>query len=120
MRRIPKTTYQSIEALEARIVARERDAMTTPAGVARQSILKEIAQLRVYVEAKRWTEPPSARPESQQATLNDRPCVDLPDDSAAKRLAKAISKATGNSVTVYSEGGTTVVKSKARRERELH
>lgn len=61
MRQIPKAIYQTVEEIEARIAARELDAAHTPEGSARQSILKEIAQLRVYAEAKRWIESPDLK-----------------------------------------------------------
>ena len=54
MKRIPKATYQTAEELELRIKAREADAARLPAGEPRQSILKEIAQLRAYADIKRW------------------------------------------------------------------
>lgn len=56
MRKIPKTTYQTADQIDARIRNREQDAARAPQGDMRQSILKEIAQLRMYAEAKRWTE----------------------------------------------------------------
>jgi hypothetical protein len=56
MRKIPKTTYQTAEQIDARIRNREQDAANAPQGEMRLSILKEIAQLRMYAEAKRWTE----------------------------------------------------------------
>jgi hypothetical protein len=56
MRKTPKTTYQTAEQIDARIRNREQDAASVPQGEMRQSILKEIAQLRMYAEAKRWTE----------------------------------------------------------------
>jgi hypothetical protein len=54
MKKIPKATYQSAEALDARIKAREADAASLPSGEARQSILREVAQLRAYADVKRW------------------------------------------------------------------
>jgi len=60
MKKIPKVTYQTVEQLELRIKAREADAARLPAGEARQSVLKEIAQLRAYAGVKQWlSEPPS-------------------------------------------------------------
>jgi hypothetical protein len=58
MRKIPKTTYQTADQIDARIRNREQDAAQLPQGETRQTILKEIAQLRMYAEAKRWTESP--------------------------------------------------------------
>ena len=56
MRKIPKVIYQTADQIDARIRDREGDAARLPQGDQRQSILKEIAQLRMYAEAKRWTE----------------------------------------------------------------
>jgi hypothetical protein len=60
MKKIPKATYQTADQLDVRISAREADAATLPAGHARQSILKEIAQLRAYADVKRWISPAPA------------------------------------------------------------
>jgi len=54
MKKIPKATYQTAEELDERIKAREADAASLPSGEARQSILKEVAQLRAYAGVKRW------------------------------------------------------------------
>jgi len=54
MKKIPKATYQTAEELDERIKAREADAANLPSGEARQSILKEVAQLRAYAGVKRW------------------------------------------------------------------
>jgi hypothetical protein len=54
MKKIPKATYQTAEELDARIKARQADAESLPSGEARQSVLKEIAQLRAYADVKRW------------------------------------------------------------------
>jgi hypothetical protein len=61
MKRIPKAIYQTVEEIEARIRAREEDAVRLPPGEPRQSVLKEIAQLRLYAEAKRWVESPGLK-----------------------------------------------------------
>lgn len=53
MKKIPKATYQTAEEIEAQIRAREADAAGLPAGEPRQSVLKEIAQLRAYADVKR-------------------------------------------------------------------
>lgn len=55
MKKIPKAVYATVEELEERIRLRQTEAEKTADTTARQSILKEIAQLRVYAEAKRWT-----------------------------------------------------------------
>jgi hypothetical protein len=54
MKKIPKATYQTVSELDAQIRAREEDAASLPSGEARQSILKEVAQLRAYADVKRW------------------------------------------------------------------
>ena len=54
MKKLPKANYQTAEELDARIKAREAEAASLPSGEARQSILKEIAQLRAYADVKRW------------------------------------------------------------------
>lgn len=61
MRKIAKAVYETPEQLEQRIKEREADAALLPAGATRQSVLKEIAQLRVYASVKRWVgSPPQA------------------------------------------------------------
>lgn len=62
MKKVPKTIYQTADEIDARIKHREADANSLPPGEMRQSILKEIAQLRVYAEAKRWMESPTLKP----------------------------------------------------------
>ena len=59
MKRIPKAVYAATEELEERIKLRQEQADNAIDAMARQSILNEIAQLRVYAEAKRWMSPPS-------------------------------------------------------------
>ena len=54
MKKIPRANYQTAEELDARIKAREAEAASLPSGEARQSILKEVAQLRAYADVKRW------------------------------------------------------------------
>ena len=61
MKRIAKAVYQTADEIEACIKAREEEAARLPPGESRQIILKEIAQLRVYAEAKRWIESPGLR-----------------------------------------------------------
>jgi hypothetical protein len=62
MRKIPKPVYLSATELEE--VLKERLAVTDelPNGPERQALLKEIAQLRMYAEAKRWIESPGVKP----------------------------------------------------------
>jgi hypothetical protein len=55
MKKIPKAVYATSDEIDARIKLREAEVDQVTDATARQSILKEIAQLRVYAEAKRWT-----------------------------------------------------------------
>lgn len=54
MKKLPKAVYETPALLAERIRRREADAMQLPPGIARQSVLVEVAQLRVYAEMKRW------------------------------------------------------------------
>jgi hypothetical protein len=54
MRPIPKAAYRSAAELDEIVKQREAEAALLPPGEARQSILKEIARLRIYADAKRW------------------------------------------------------------------
>jgi hypothetical protein len=63
MRRIPKAIYLSVDEIDARIVERTVEAHKHPAdSKERQTILKEIAQLRMHADAKRWIESPGLKP----------------------------------------------------------
>ena len=62
MKRIPKAIYQTADEIEARIADLQADAAALPDGAERQAILKEIAQLSVYADAKRWIASPGLRP----------------------------------------------------------
>lgn len=63
MRRIPKAIYQSADEIEERIRQREFDVMTLrPDTEEHRKIMKEISQLRIYAEAKRWLSGPSRSP----------------------------------------------------------
>ena len=62
MKRIPKAIYQTADEIEARIADLQADADALPDGAERQAMLKDIAQLRVYSEAKRWMASPGLRP----------------------------------------------------------
>ena len=62
MRKIPKAVYLTAAELEAVLNERLADADELPDGPERQALLKEIAQLRMYAEAKRWTESPGLKP----------------------------------------------------------
>lgn len=61
MRKVPKTVYQTADEIDQRIKVREAAAAELPHGEKRQSILKEVAQLRMYATAKRWTETPALK-----------------------------------------------------------
>ena len=67
MKKIPKVTYQTVEELKLRIKAREADAASLPAGEPRQSVLKEIAQLRAYASVKQWVSEPVAKQQPQES-----------------------------------------------------
>ena len=58
MKKIPKATYRTVEELQMRIKAREADAANLPPGEPRQSILKEVSQLRAYASVKQWLSEP--------------------------------------------------------------
>ena len=62
MRKIPQAIYLSADEIEQLVREREADAYDLPDGPERQAILKEIAQLRMYAEAKRWIESPGLMP----------------------------------------------------------
>jgi hypothetical protein len=55
MRRLPKAVYQTPAEIEARIQRRMDEALSLgPQTKEHREIMKEIAQLRVYADAKRW------------------------------------------------------------------
>jgi hypothetical protein len=62
MNKIPKPIYMTADEIDRRVKERAADAHALPDGPARQAILKEVAQLRMYAEAKRWTESPGLKP----------------------------------------------------------
>lgn len=62
MKRIPKAIYQTADEIDLSIVERQSEVANLPPGELRQSILKEIAQLRLYADAKRWIESPGLKP----------------------------------------------------------
>ena len=62
MRKIPQAIYLSADEIEQLVREREADADDLPDGPERQAILTEIAQLRMYAEAKRWIESPGLKP----------------------------------------------------------
>ena len=63
MKRIPKAIYLTADEIEAQIREREDDArLMPPDSVERRAIMKEIAQLRMYAEAKRWISSPGLQP----------------------------------------------------------
>ena len=64
MRKIPKAIYLSADEIDEHIITRELEAGTLPDGPTRQSLLKEIAQLRSYADMKRWAASPLGRPTS--------------------------------------------------------
>jgi hypothetical protein len=54
MRKVPKTIYPTAEEIEEDLRERVAEADRLPDGPERQAILKEIAQLRMYAQSKRW------------------------------------------------------------------
>lgn len=55
VRKIPGVMYQTPAELEARIRQRMDDAMLLPPDTdEHREIMKEVAQLRVYADTKRW------------------------------------------------------------------
>ena len=57
MRKIPGVIYLTADELDEIIDDRAAEAASLPPGLGRQTILKEVAQLRVYAAAKRWIQP---------------------------------------------------------------
>jgi hypothetical protein len=62
MRKIPQAIYLCADEIEQLVRDREAEADALPDGDERQAILKEIAQLRLYADAKRWIESPGLKP----------------------------------------------------------
>jgi hypothetical protein len=62
MRKIPKAIYLTADEIERQIKDLQADAAALEDGPERQTILKEIAQLRMYADAKRWIESPGLKP----------------------------------------------------------
>ena len=62
MRKIRKAIYLSADEIEQQIRDLRADADALPDGPERQDILKEIAQLRMYADAKRWIKSPGLKP----------------------------------------------------------
>jgi hypothetical protein len=62
VKRIPKTIYQTVDEIEARIRQGEAAALQlVPETEAHRAAMKELAQLRMYAEAKRWLAAPGPR-----------------------------------------------------------
>ena len=64
MRKIPNKTYQTPDEIDARVRELEAQVVLLPPGEVRQTLLKKIAQLRVYAATKRWVEPLGLRREA--------------------------------------------------------
>lgn len=62
MHRTPKPIYMTADEIDGLVKERSADAHALPDGPDRQVLLKEIAQLRMYAEAKRWIESPGLKP----------------------------------------------------------
>jgi len=58
MRRIPQAIDMTPDQLDQRILELSVEANHLEGSGERQAILKEIAQLRLYADAKRWIESP--------------------------------------------------------------
>jgi hypothetical protein len=61
MRKTPQAIYLSADEIEQLAQERQEDADALPDGPERQTILKEIAQLRMYADAKRWIASPGLK-----------------------------------------------------------
>jgi hypothetical protein len=60
MKRIPQAIYQTADEIQERIRQREFAAMQfRPDTDEHREIMKEIARLRIYAEAKRWLTGPT-------------------------------------------------------------
>lgn len=62
MRKVPKAIYLTADQIELQVSELQADADALPDGPERQDILKEITQLRIYADAKRWIESPGLKP----------------------------------------------------------
>ena len=63
MKRKPQALYQTADELDERIVEHTARAHQYPANSEEhRTILREIARLRIYAEAKRWVESPGLKP----------------------------------------------------------
>lgn len=62
MHRSPRAIYLSVKEIEQLIQERRAEADAMPDGDERQAILKEIARLRVYADAKLWMRSPGLKP----------------------------------------------------------
>ena len=62
MRKIPQAIYLSAAEIEHLVRERKADANSLPDGPEREAILKEIARLRIYADAKRWIKSPGLKP----------------------------------------------------------
>lgn len=61
MRKIPKAVYLSATELEDILKDRLAEADALQDGPERRVLLREIAQLRTYADAKRWMEYPGLK-----------------------------------------------------------
>lgn len=62
MHKILNPIYMTADEIDRVVNERLADTDALPDGPERQTILNEIAQLRLYAEAKRWIESPGLRP----------------------------------------------------------
>jgi hypothetical protein len=62
MRKPPNAIYLTATEIEELILELQADADAQPDDEERQETLKQIAQLRMYADAKRWIESPGLKP----------------------------------------------------------
>ena len=62
MRKITKAIYLNSAEIDEQVRKLQAAAEALEDGPARQAILKDIAQRRLYADAKRWTESPGLKP----------------------------------------------------------
>jgi hypothetical protein len=70
VRKIPRAVYLTADELDEVVAVRAAEADALSNDAAKHALLKEVAQLRVYAAAERWTEPP--RLKSQRLGLRKR------------------------------------------------
>jgi hypothetical protein len=61
MQKVQNTIYMTADEIDRLVKERVADADALPDGPERLAILKEVAQLRIYADAKRWIESPGLK-----------------------------------------------------------